>query len=63
MTTESRPFEGNRIVAYQRVWPLDPRKPLAPYGVSEVPRTKFRHIPGQMAMDLFSDDPDALVER
>jgi hypothetical protein len=62
MTTGNRPFEGNRIVAYQRAWPLDPAKPLAPHGVPEIPRTKFRHIPGQLAMDFDSDEWDALTE-
>lgn len=48
MTTGNRPFEGNRIVAYQRARPLDPAKPLAPHG--------------QLAMDFDSDEWDALTE-
>jgi hypothetical protein len=54
--------EGNRVVAYRQVRPLDPKKPLAPYGVPELSRVKFRHIPGQLAMDFGRDEWDALTE-
>jgi hypothetical protein len=36
------------------------RKPA--YGVPELPPGKFRQCDGQMAMDLDSDDPGALVD-
>jgi hypothetical protein len=52
----------NRLKTSPKVRPLDPDKPMAPYRVPPPPAGKFRHIPGQLAMDLFSDDPDALVE-
>lgn len=45
------------------VKPLPAGKQLAPYRPPAAPlASKFTDIPGQMAMDLFSDDPDALVE-
>lgn len=52
------------ISAPPKIRPLPAGKPLAPYRPAPPapPAGKFRDIPGQQAMDLTSDDPDALVD-
>jgi hypothetical protein len=48
---------------HQKVTPLPAGKPLAPYRSAPAPGyAKFKDTPGQMAMDIGSDDPGALVK-
>jgi hypothetical protein len=42
--------------------PLPAGKRLAPCSVPPLPASKFAHIPGQLAMDVFADDPNALID-
>ncbi len=48
-------------VAPAPIRPLPAGKPIAPYRAPQIRRSDFTHIPGQGAMDLSSDDPDAIV--
>jgi hypothetical protein len=56
------PKRPHRLKSTQRADPLPDGKPLAPYRVPSLPAGKFAAVPGQMAMDLWSDDPDVLVD-
>jgi hypothetical protein len=49
-----------RLSVAPKIRPLPAGKQLAPQQVP--PLGKWEHVPGQVAMDLFSDDPDALVD-
>jgi hypothetical protein len=59
MTTSRRPW---RLTTPPAIEPLPEGKQLAPYSVPSPPAGKFRDIPGQLAMDIYSDDPDALID-
>jgi hypothetical protein len=50
-----------RLTVRPKIKPLDPNAKLAPYSVPDIPRSKFKDIPGQAAMDFSSDEWDALV--
>jgi len=50
----------HRLTTPPKIKPLPAGKQLEPYSVPSLP--KWEHVPGQLAMDLFSDDPDALID-
>lgn len=50
-----------RVKPAERIRPRPPAQ-LAPYQQPRIPPGKFTAVPGQLAMDLDSDDPDALVD-
>ena len=62
MTKQTKKPVRNRLASPAKIKPLDPGRRLAPYRVPDIPAGKFTDIPGQWALDLDSDDPDALVD-
>ena len=53
---------GKRLRTYKKVVPLPAGKLLAPRRPADLPASKFKDTPGQMAMDLDGDDPGALLK-
>jgi hypothetical protein len=62
MTKPKKPFTGNKPRTFTKVKPLGADKPLAPYRVPAPNPGKFKHVPGQAAMDFSQDEWDALTE-
>lgn len=59
--SKSTPSAGHRLTSAPKIRPLAPSKRLAPYSVPDIPRGKFKDIPGQAAMDFSREEWDALV--